>query len=34
MLIENAGVQDAEEILALQKHAYLGAAELNQDYTS
>ncbi len=33
MFIADAGLEDAKEILALQKLAYLSEAELNQDYT-
>jgi ribosomal protein S18 acetylase RimI-like enzyme len=33
MFIAEAGLEDAEEILVLQKLAYLSEAELNQDYT-
>jgi ribosomal protein S18 acetylase RimI-like enzyme len=33
MLIEQALLTDAPEILALQKLAYLSEAEINQDYT-
>jgi ribosomal protein S18 acetylase RimI-like enzyme len=33
MIVEEAGIEDAEEILALQKEAYASEGELYDDYT-